>query len=206
LNETTQIFIIMHPKKTTFSIDSWILALCLLALACDKADPCESKTCLNGGTCNEGTCQCTERWTGEDCGAQKTPTLLKISQIQVNKYPEKNASNGNWDASDGPDLYLKLVKGTTLVWTGPVFPLPLNPPAGQSPVFTLATNNQPELTSPTEEYILELWDKDTAPDADDFMGGIKFKAYSSTNKFPENLRVECSTCNTGYILALKYVF
>jgi hypothetical protein len=186
------------------------LSLCALLLlffvSCEKADPCESKTCLNGGTCNDGTCQCTERWTGEDCGAQKTPTLLKVSKIQLLKYPEKNANGTNWDAADGPDVYMKILKGTTVIWTGPTFSLPLNPPAGQFPVFGLSVTNRPEMTSPTEEYTIELWDKDTAPDTDDFMGGLKFKPYSSTNNFPENLRVECSTCTTGYILELSYSF
>jgi hypothetical protein len=194
----------MKEKSKILSLSLWALLLFLLPLSCKKADPCESKTCLNSGTCNDGTCQCTERWTGEDCGTQKTPKSIKITQFTLSKHPEKTPTGESWDASGGPNVYIKLIKGTTLIWTGPTFPLPLTP--GQSPVFTLATANQPELSSPSEEYILELWDKDTAPDTDDYMGGLKFKAYSSTNNFPETLRVECSACNTGYVLALKYSF
>lgn len=172
--------------------------------SCKKEDPCESKTCLNGGTCNDGNCQCTEGWTGEDCGKQQTPASIKITKLELTKYPAKTTTGGNWDPSDGPDVYMKIYKGTTLIWTGPVFPFPLDPASSQNPVFFPAT--KPELTSPLEEYIIELWDKDTSPDADDYMGGLKFKAYSDTNKFPKSLRIECAGCSTGYVVDLEYTF
>ena len=174
------------------------------AISCKKEDPCESKTCLNGGTCDNGNCGCTERWTGETCGTQQTPKAIKFTKLELTKYPAKTTTGGNWDPSDGPDVYMKIYKGTTLIWTGPVFPFPLDPASGQNPLFSPAT--KPELTSPLEEYTIELWDKDTAPDTDDFMGGLKFKAYNETNKFPESLRIECTGCSTGYKVDLEYTF
>jgi hypothetical protein len=189
--------------KQSFSLFALVFFV-LMVLACKKEDPCANTGCLNGGTCNDGSCACTERWTGADCAKQKTPTKLKITRIDLTKYPAKTPAGADWDNGDGPDVYVKIIKGTTLIWTSPVFSLPLNPPAGQSPFFQLAT--PPELTSPGEEHIMEIWDKDTATDPDDFMGGLRFQPYSDTNRFPETLRAECPTCTTGYLLALQYIF
>lgn len=194
----------MKKIKSYLILMLWGLLLLGGSFACKKTDPCESKTCLNGGTCDSGNCNCTERWTGETCGTQKTPTSIKLTKLELTKYPAKTTTGGNWDPSDGPDVYMKIYKGTTLIWTGPVFPLPLDPVSGQNPVFFPAT--KPELTSPAEEYTIELWDKDSAPDTDDFMGGLKFKAYTETNNFPESLRIECTGCSTGYKVDLEYIF
>jgi hypothetical protein len=39
---------------------------------------CQEKVCkfecLNGGTCLDGTCKCTAKWTGEDCSHLKVTT------------------------------------------------------------------------------------------------------------------------------------
>lgn len=39
--------------------------------ACKKdKDPCEDVTCLNGGTCNDGNCNCATGYEGSDCGTK----------------------------------------------------------------------------------------------------------------------------------------
>lgn len=43
-----------------------ILGLMIVLVAC-KEDPCESVTCLNGGTCIEGICECREGYEGATC-------------------------------------------------------------------------------------------------------------------------------------------
>lgn len=57
-----------------------LLFFCCLVLAlglqCKKddpdpiPDPCESVDCLNGGSCNDGTCDCGPWYEGADCGQE----------------------------------------------------------------------------------------------------------------------------------------
>jgi len=101
--------------KSYLILTLWIFLLLAGSFACKKEDPCESKTCLNGGTCDSGDCNCSERWTGEDCGTQQTPTAIKLSKLELTKYPAKTTAGGNWGPSDGPDVYIKIYKGTTLI-------------------------------------------------------------------------------------------
>ena len=43
-----------------------ILAISLCVFSC-SSDPCEDITCLNGGSCDDGSCACPDGWTGADC-------------------------------------------------------------------------------------------------------------------------------------------
>jgi hypothetical protein len=51
----------------------------LLSNGCKKkkseptVDPCANTVCLNGGTCNDGSCNCPPGYTGADCGTQIDP-------------------------------------------------------------------------------------------------------------------------------------
>ncbi len=45
-----------------------VLLLLLSFIACDRdTDPCANITCLNEGTCNDGTCDCPEGFIGNSC-------------------------------------------------------------------------------------------------------------------------------------------
>ncbi len=39
-------------------------------------NPCDNVSCLNGGICVDGTCNCPDGFTGEDCSTEVTPTPL----------------------------------------------------------------------------------------------------------------------------------
>lgn len=41
-----------------------------------KKDPCDTTSCLNGATCNEGTCECTTGYEGENCGTEMRQKFL----------------------------------------------------------------------------------------------------------------------------------
>ena len=52
---------------------SFCLALSALATlnqSCSKDDPCDSITCENGGTCNDGTCDCAAGYEGTNCDTE----------------------------------------------------------------------------------------------------------------------------------------
>ncbi|MEN9347482.1 MAG: hypothetical protein RLZZ77_993 [Bacteroidota bacterium] len=38
--------------------------------SCKEDDPCEGVSCLNGGTCVDGNCDCDAGFEGTDCGTQ----------------------------------------------------------------------------------------------------------------------------------------
>lgn len=61
-------------------LGAFAFAMVLFA-GCD--DPCKDVSCLNGGTCLEGTCECPTGYEGTDCGteanAKFTGTLNMLS-------------------------------------------------------------------------------------------------------------------------------
>lgn len=42
----------------------------------DDPDPCQDTTCLNGGTCNDGTCTCTDGYEGSNCETEEREKFL----------------------------------------------------------------------------------------------------------------------------------
>ncbi|HKK87687.1 MAG TPA: hypothetical protein VJ917_02475, partial [Saprospiraceae bacterium] len=51
-----------------------IIATGLTVFSCsddsDEVDPCENISCLNGGTCEDGTCDCPEGFSGTNCAEE----------------------------------------------------------------------------------------------------------------------------------------
>lgn len=51
-----------------------LYALLLLNASCqkenEKPDPCKGVNCLNGGVCNDGTCDCPLYYEGNNCGTE----------------------------------------------------------------------------------------------------------------------------------------
>lgn len=52
--------------KNLFKTLSFIFAISIALVAC-KDDECDKVNCLNGGTCDNGTCQCPSGYSGEFC-------------------------------------------------------------------------------------------------------------------------------------------
>ena len=63
----------------------------LFLFSCQK-DPCENLTCLNGGTCVDGDCDCPDGFIGPDCGLELDPCLQRPCE-----------SNGTESCVVGPD-------------------------------------------------------------------------------------------------------
>jgi hypothetical protein len=152
--------------------------------SCEK-DPCEDVTCLNGGTCIDGECDCPEGYTGSDCGDQITPSNIRVSKISITKFPSYN-NGSDWDTwSAGPDIYVLIKKNSTTIHEQPT----MWEDADAAQDYTYEPNSPIDLSEPTVQYTISLYDYDSTGD-NDFMGGINFYPYSSDNDFPNTLYID----------------
>lgn len=66
-------------KTKIYSLKTFITALVLtVAFSGCKKDLCETTSCLNGATCNEGTCECAVGYEGENCGTEMRQKFLGL--------------------------------------------------------------------------------------------------------------------------------
>lgn len=170
-------------KKATLSI----LAFLLIGLSCKKDCP----TCLNGGTCVDGKCQCVGLWTGENCETQLPPTLIQVAAISLTSFPATDNGAG-WDLTSGPDVYVivkadgQVILNTSNDWR-------------QNATF-IETWQTPFLVDFAYANItIELWDFDDL-DSDDFMGSVAGKIYNDTNNFPDFVDATCPGCMVAFRL------
>lgn len=49
--------------------------------SCKEDDPCEGVSCLNGGTCANGTCDCDAGFEGSDCGTQMRTKFIAAYSV-----------------------------------------------------------------------------------------------------------------------------
>jgi PKD repeat protein len=155
-----------------------------LTVTIEAEDPCANITCLNGGYCANGSCVCHNGYNGSDCSSQVTPSKLILSKIQIIKFPSTDNGAG-WDLTSGADIYPELSLGSTIVWSSQTFYENADP----SNVYEFDVNPTFDLTSPTSQYSISLYDYDDTS-ADDFMGGINFSPYSATNGFPSIIELD----------------
>lgn len=60
-------------KNLSFYFTSFLLMIALGISLNSCTDPCKDTECLNGGTCNDGNCDCPEGYTGSICETQTDP-------------------------------------------------------------------------------------------------------------------------------------
>jgi hypothetical protein len=166
---------------------------------CEIFDQCFNVTCLNGGNCVNGSCNCPEGFSGSDCSQQVAPQKIRVSKIEVLRFPATDNGAG-WDLSSGPEIYPEIVKGTTLLWSSP------NYYENADPSSTYSFNISPalDLNEPKDRYIIRLYDYDSTG-SDDYMGGIQFTPYESFNKFPSTLDIDANG-NVAFRIHLTYIF
>ncbi len=190
----------------SFFVGLFALTFSLIAvISCKKTpvvDPCAAITCLNGGTCNDGSCQCPQGFIGESCSAQKTPSAILIKSITVTKFPSRRADGTFWDVLSGaPDIYPNLKIGSSILYS-PYNAAKTDVVAGQAYKFTPQAPIR--LTDMGSTYTISVYDADTI--TDEWMGGIDYKVYTAYNKFPTSIEVSCPTCSTGFTLEVSYEF
>lgn len=186
-------------KIKCLNLRYWLLAvvLPLAIISCQKndADPCDKTVCLNGGHCANGECVCPEGYGGADCSQPITPKKIKISRIEVTKFPATDNNGAGWDPTSGADIYLQLLKGDASIWKSSATYNYQN--ATSSQVYAFDTTPSVDLTDAEDQYTIILYDYDDF-DADDFIGGIIFTPYSKAKGFPSVL-----TLDAGGTVAFK---
>lgn len=161
-------------------------------------DPCTGIVCKNGGHCANGSCVCAAGYKGSDCSLQITPTKITITKIQVTKFPATNANGGGWDLTSGPDIRPQISKGSIILWLSPSY----SEDANQSTIYNFTLSTPINITTPTDQYTISLYDYDTI--SDEWMGGWYFTPYSNTNGFPPTLVVGDATLS--FTLHLTYTW
>jgi hypothetical protein len=58
-----------------------VLTLIVVVVSSCKKDPCDDISCLNGGTCNDGTCACAEGYEGTTCATEERAKFLSTYSV-----------------------------------------------------------------------------------------------------------------------------
>jgi hypothetical protein len=186
--------------KNQFTFPILFLFVVVCAVSCKKDEvpsPCDGISCVNGGTCVNGECDCPEGYTGPDCSDQQTPSAIKIEEIRCTSFPATDGGAG-WDLTSAAEIYVTLERnGNTFYESG------YYENANPSLTYTFTPTGNLNMTSPLDSYNIRLYDFDDF-DADDFMGGISFTPYSSTNGFPETINVQFG--DLSFELDVTYIY
>jgi len=187
----------MNLRIKKIVVMCFIIASTTIFPGCKK-EPCDAIICLNNGYCANGDCLCPDGYIGSDCSQQRTPTKIKVTKIDVLKFPPTNGGAG-WDLLSGPEIFPVIKKGATTIWESKV--VFENP--SPSKIYQYIVSPPAELTSPLDEYTISLYDDDI--DGDDYMGGIIFTPYWNNNKFPATLDLDAGG-NVAFRIYLTYVW
>lgn len=171
---------------------------------CDSYDLCYNVVCLNESYCELGNCICPSGWMGEDCGQKAPPNIVRITKIEVTRFPGQKLMGTPWDAAmapdNKPDIFPSIQKDYTFIWNSPVSQL--NAITGS--VYTFVPATAIELTNPTMQYSVNLDDSDL-PLAPEPMGKLFFIPFVSGNGFPETLVLDQGG-PIAFRLTLDYVW
>jgi hypothetical protein len=220
--------------KNIFSILLSLFITILFLDSCkkdDKDNPCASITCENGGTCNNGTCDCPSGYSGNKCQTLTNPcanvTCLNGGTCSVGIC---NCPAGYTGANCGTQktpTKIRVVKievngfpatdngaGWDLTSGADIYPAiyRVSPSAfvweSDTYIENAAANlthtfipNPPVLINPNVEYLFALFDYDY-PDSDDAIGGVSL--IINYNGFPNVIDVSAS--DMLFTIYVEYVF
>jgi hypothetical protein len=199
----------MSNKLTMKSKFNHFLLLVLFSIAwsgCskDKEDTstnqsgvCDGITCLNGGECVNGNCDCPEGYTGSDCGQLDLDVSITVHSITISGYP--TTDNGYaWDdpligSSTPPDVQWRFVRPDDTVISGGLFNDATAPSLYYSNTSLPFTIPMPDIDETNTIVIYDVDDLDASDtgSSDDFMGGWDFTPETfiddALNPFPSTI-------------------
>jgi hypothetical protein len=180
-----------------------ILSLSFILVFLSCGDPCKKITCQNDGICNDGDCECKPGYSGDECQTEKIPIKIVINKIEILKMPAVPSGGGGWDSNNGPDIFVKISNGSNTVWDSPTYIVDAN----VNSQYNFVPSPSIEITSPTTQHTIELYDYDTGS-ASDNMGGYYFNPYNDLvkgRKFPTSLTIEGSL-DLKFKIYVSYIF
>ncbi|MBX3238813.1 MAG: hypothetical protein KIT80_08535 [Chitinophagaceae bacterium] len=127
---------------------------------------------------------------------------MKVTKVELTRFPATDNNGAGWDPTSGPDIYLKLFKGEAQIWKSSNTYNYQN--ATPSNVYSFDVTPAVDFADPVDEYSIILYDYDDF-DADDFMGGIIFTPYSKSGKFPSVITLDAGG-TVAFKLHVSYVW
>ena len=138
------------------------------------------------GTCPPG-------YAGIDCVTEVAPTSMQIKTVRITDFPATDGGAG-WDLTNGPDVYIKILRGNANLYESGKFDNATPP---------LAYNPNTILFAPESRHSLLLYDFDSSSN-DDYIGGINFTPYVKDQGFP--VEIYLSVGGISATLTVEYEF
>jgi hypothetical protein len=168
---------------------------------CETYDECFGIVCLNDGVCLNGICNCPDGYAGPDCSQQITPNKIKINKIVVKDFSSTDNGAG-WDLTSGADIYPEIYDPqNNLLYSSSTYFSDANPQID----YDFDCSPSVDLTDPNAQYTIQLMDYDDIG-SDDWMGGLYFTPYYSTNGFPSVLTYSGNTNGLSFDLHVTYTW
>ncbi len=188
--------------KTTqwFRSTAWVFAVASVVAWSGCGKKCTEESCLNGGVCVDGECNCPPGYSGNSCEKENTPKSLTVRKIKLVNIARTYPSGREFDPAEFPDVYVVIRRGLEkVVHTSPVF----NVRPGQ--VVELDVGNGAFLFT-SSDYTLELWDEDRTAGAaeNELMAEVTFRPWKPGGGFPEWLEIALENGRHTVAIKLEY--
>ena len=192
--------------KKTLSLLSLLLIFFISCSKDDNNDGCTPINCLNGGTQTADCgCDCPDGYTGADCSTKLIPSSVKITKVEVKKFPDTN--NGNWwdtfPSNSDADIYFTIEDESDVeIYSQPTY---YEDASGLNVTYPFILDPTLTINDVASNHTIYLFDLDD--NLDDFISLIVFKPYdSSRDGFPSTVTIANSTDTFECDITLEYTF
>lgn len=116
-----------------------------------------------------------------------TPGNVYLRQITINQIPFNDSQGAGWDLTTGPDVYIDVVSGGTIVVSSSVV---YDVTQSQLPIqYTLS--NPYQISNWSQQYRIDIWDYDDLSN-DDYIGSVNFtiNGINQANNYPTTSTIQ----------------